>query len=113
MDEREQYLPGFCCPLDEIGTGWHPLVLEMCEKLAPHIDENFRIMQIKEKFGALRVTAVGATSEACEIIEDYEQRSTHICEFCGAPGSRNALRLVENRVRQMRRKHMENDRTQT
>lgn len=75
-----------CCPLNEIGTGWHPLVIEMCEKLAPHINENFRITQIKEKFGALRVTAEGASSEACEIIEDYEQRSTHICEFCGAPG---------------------------
>ena len=42
--------------------------------------------QVKEKFGLLRFYMTSATDEMYDLIREYENKSAHICEGCGAPG---------------------------
>lgn len=74
------------------GPGWDSLVdpiVKMCE------DAGIEIYQIKEKFGTLRIyiNSVYHTPEERAVLEPIEQamaaaenRSSTICEVCGAPG---------------------------
>lgn len=71
---------------DRIEQGWHKLLQDMFEEIEPLVDYSFKIIQIKEKHGELVVQTNEASSEVEEIIEDYAERSRHICEFCGKPG---------------------------
>jgi ribosomal protein L37AE/L43A len=71
---------------DDIGPGWHALLDELHEKLL-EVDPDYKIEQVKEKFGGLRYyisTHVG--SKAFDIEAEYEARSFHICEECGQEG---------------------------
>ena len=45
----------------------------------------FQILQIKEKFGQLRLYCGGATDEIHNIINKYELLSERICYYCGKP----------------------------
>lgn len=75
--------------------GWHQLIddaFEAVEKvLSTSSGEYFRIVQVKEKFGALRIyfreagTPPEAIAQLSEIMRDAEARSQRICEVCGAP----------------------------
>lgn len=76
------------CPL-EIGTGWHELVYKMCVEIDDLYEENIdkiSILQIKEKYGMMRVHASTSNKELDDIIEKYEQLSKSTCEICGAEG---------------------------
>jgi hypothetical protein len=78
-----------------IGPGWFDLVLELDATLA-EIDPDYRVLQIKEKFGGLCYYV--QTSPGYEMTGDYmndpfyapiraaEARSTTICEDCGTDG---------------------------
>jgi len=50
------------------------------------------VVQIKEKWGCLRVYFKDGTADPIQVnnfyqlTEDTEKVSAHICEFCGAPG---------------------------
>jgi hypothetical protein len=66
----------------EVQDGWFNLIYELSSKLSK-IDPNCRSMQVKEKFGGLRFYVNGESKEGSEIIFDYQDRSFHICEFCG------------------------------
>ena len=47
--------------------------------------KSFRIMQIKEKYGTLRVYVGSASKEVYKIIDKYEALSYHTCIDCGKP----------------------------
>lgn len=76
--------------------GWAPLLFEVCEKIDAELRnqrvvrlmdrKHFRIMQIKEKFGTLRVYTWGAPAAVREIITEAEITSEMICLRCGNPG---------------------------
>jgi len=73
----------------EINDGWLNLVYELCQKL----DEmaytelpDFKVRQIKEKFGGLRFYVEGVSPVARGLIHDYEAKSHYVCEVCGKPG---------------------------
>jgi hypothetical protein len=66
-----------------VPDGWLPLVAELCEKL--EAIGGVEVCQLKEKFGAMRCYASGPP-EAFDLIHEYESRSCHICETCGAAG---------------------------
>lgn len=74
------------------GDGWNQLLDDLCEKIEaeldklPELEDNFRILQIKEKFGGLRFYVSGATEEIQKIIDLYEELSYNICEMCGKEG---------------------------
>ena len=71
----------------QIAAGWRPIVEEMLVALK---DLPITIVQIKEKFGQLRVYADGVTyeqaTEIAEIIEIATYKARHTCEICGKPG---------------------------
>lgn len=87
-----------------IGPGWLPLVAAFAKEAARVLEQNssysIRILQIKEKFGALVVyfsmNKDGRNAEMsdhlfnnlCHYTNDIYDRSNNICERCGEPGKR-------------------------
>ena len=67
----------------ECGKGWHELIADCMLGLSEGAD----ILQIKEKFGTLRVYITDGTDEDYLLIEKAEKKSSTICEICGQPGS--------------------------
>jgi hypothetical protein len=75
--------------------GWRELIDDAFEAveevLSQHSGGNFWIVQVKEKFGALRIyfREEGMPPEVSarlqEIMINVEARSRAICEICGAP----------------------------
>ena len=86
---------------DEIPAGWRKAFCpqmwdELKEILEKHnyLDE-FRFVQIKEKWGTLRIYDTGAPEEVYNEIEDweakYEELSEKICIHCGKPAKYMSL----------------------
>ncbi len=65
-----------------IGGGWFDLVHEMSSKIT-ELDPDCLMIQMKEKFGGLRVYCDTKVPEVLEIISEYEALSYKTCEFCG------------------------------
>ncbi len=57
-----------------------------------HLDdeqkEEFEFLQVKEKFGELRIYMCPCTSEMNEICHKYEDKSRFVCIDCGAPATK-------------------------
>jgi len=75
------------------GDGWDTLVL-MTHYALRALDPDYRISQIKEKFGGLRFymqptddVATSARDQMYEIAALAEQMSVNVCEECGSPGA--------------------------
>lgn len=96
-----------------VGEGWHPLLDELHARLL-EVDPGYRVAQLKEKFGGLRVycdwsdgpgavrfdlagpggvvsgmARSGGSSiheRAQPIVDEYEARSYEVCERCGGEG---------------------------
>ena len=63
--------------------------LEAQAKLENRTTENpVKCAQIKEKFGLLRCYLMNTSEAMQEIVHEYENKSSVICESCGAPGKR-------------------------
>jgi hypothetical protein len=64
-----------------IGEGWEGLVERTLEQLSPL---KVQVLQIKEKFGGLRIYVGGEDSEvAWTIIREAELEADRTCEKCG------------------------------
>jgi len=75
----------------ECGEGWNQMLYELCTKIQQYITDtplqsNFRVTQIKEKFGTLRFYCSGTTETIEHLIDQYEIKSSITCENCGQPG---------------------------
>ena len=78
----------------ECHSGWQFIIERMLMELEvaiagrpPECRPDLRIVQMKEKFGGLRVYLAGdATPEMDRAIEDAVARSTTTCDVCAAPG---------------------------
>lgn len=69
----------------ECGPGWKSIyepLIGLCRK------EGVKILQIKEKFGALRFYVGPAPDRILDAIAAAEAKSQTTCEQCGAPGKR-------------------------
>ena len=80
--------------LDTMPTGWRiAFGEELCKEIMEELTRNncvdsYRIVQIKEKHGALRWYAQGGTERVHrEIVPKYEKLSTRICIQCGRPAT--------------------------
>ena len=73
------------------GRGWWPLVVEASEFLSSP-SRSAAIVQVKEKFGGLRIYVDGGNKEIWDYLLALEDRSLQTCETCGKPG-----RLRDNR----------------
>jgi hypothetical protein len=72
-----EYFCGF-----EIGEGWEEIVDKACEQL--WFIEDIEIMQVKEKFGGLRIYTNWTTDEVDNIINQAEWEASKTCEACGS-----------------------------
>ena len=75
----------------EVGNGWKPLVIELLDKIQKIVDENLeyselRVLQVKSKYASLRVYLNYYFEEIEKLIDEYEEKSAHICEVCGKKG---------------------------
>jgi len=79
--------------LDAMPTGWrNAFGLAMCQEIKDELVKynylnDYRIVQIKEKYGSLRWYDAGhpAGSNIQKIIDKYEKMSEDICINCGKP----------------------------
>jgi hypothetical protein len=88
----------------ECGNGWFPIINSLCYQIQQHIDWNHRTyfadkkkpskeiisqfvaLQVKEKFGALRIYSQGGDEFCRGCVAMAESLSTHFCELCGKGG---------------------------
>lgn len=73
---------GIVAHLWEVGAGWAPLLDELHDFLMQD-SPGYRVDQIKEKFGGLRVYLTHVSPEAQGKIHEIEERSYRHCEWCG------------------------------
>jgi hypothetical protein len=67
------------------GEGWYQILLNLFTALAV-LEPRPVIVQVKEKFGGLRVYLDGGGEEAAALIREAENLASETCEDCGAPG---------------------------
>lgn len=65
--------------------GWHQLYLELIDALE-RIDPDLKVVQAKEKFGALRVYLAAPTPELHALIDAASRASSLTCQTCGREG---------------------------
>lgn len=81
----------------ECGDGWYDLIWDLSERLYPLVEKfgereleeyefHPKATQVKEKFGELRFYMDGCTDEMYDLITEYEEKSSKICEICGQSG---------------------------
>ena len=78
----------------EIPNGWDWVVEKYLEKTQwdiTHNKLNISIVQIKEKFGGLRVYLNDVPENSYHFIEQAERYSHEICEVCGEPGEQHRI----------------------
>lgn len=74
----------------EVEDGWYGILEEACEEISKLDNGTFRFTQIKEKWGQLRSyfdyigDEIDNTNELFQIIDDLEDTSRNVCEFCGS-----------------------------
>lgn len=81
--------------LDDVGAGWHPLLIDLHAKLVD-VAPTYFVAQLKEKFGTLRLyvgTPTEVFDEVNALISAAEQVSAVTCEFCGKPGTQRQTGL--------------------
>ena len=72
----------------EIGDGWLLLLEELFDKIQKLVDNNplynsLEIVQVKEKYGELRVYTNAYWEVVEDLIDEYTRKSKTICEWCG------------------------------
>lgn len=80
-------------PYIDVEPGWYALIVETDAQLAA-LDPDYVVLQVKEKFGALRYycqpSGDDPAPEVCDaldaITDEAERKSATICERCGQPG---------------------------
>jgi translation initiation factor IF-1 len=76
----------------ECGDGWHDIIAQLSGKLEAEARRvghgDLLVVQVKEKFGALRVYLRGSVSDrGREWVASAEHQSVHACELCGSAGA--------------------------
>ena len=76
--------------------GWYSPLLAMCQTIESYIkrkgDVGFKIVQIKEKFGTLRVYFDDGDDYCKGVVDMTESLCEQTCEFCGSQGELRAGR---------------------
>lgn len=73
----------------EIRKGWLPLVEPIIDRVQElkEAGSDVKILQIKEKWGVLQIYLLNAPEELLKLARDAQEKSTRICEECGAPAT--------------------------
>ena len=68
----------------ECGPGWHPLIKDALTRIEALGIANLAILQVKEKFGGLRIYLSLDNDETNAIITAAEDEAHNTCEECGS-----------------------------
>jgi hypothetical protein len=68
----------------ECGPGWHPLIKDALTKIEALGNAKRAVLQVKEKFGGLRIYLSLDIDETDAIIKAAEQEAWRTCEECGS-----------------------------
>lgn len=68
----------------ECGVGWYNIINECIDKLNNLKIPGFKVLQVKEKFGSLRIYVVGTNNNVEAIINEATDRCKKTCESCGS-----------------------------
>ena len=71
---------------NNVGEGWWPICVQLHLELLT-LDPDYRIAQVKEKFGGLRFYLEAGTAAMWHAVSDAECRAEVTCEVCGKPGT--------------------------
>lgn len=74
----------------DLPEGWLDLFLLMCVDIKAPLEKagllnEFRFLQVKEKYGGLRAYNTAGNDEVYNIIDKYEFLSQQVCTTCGKP----------------------------
>lgn len=76
-----------------VGDGWVSIIDNaLADIQCMPVDENFRLQQIKEKFGKLCIYYHPYSPNVQCIIDNAGKLSLHVCEVCGHAGTRRTDR---------------------
>jgi hypothetical protein len=71
----------------DVGAGWFGIIDRTCKKIKKIVKSNpqfdFYFLQVKEKFGGLRLYSTGGNLEIGKLIQQAEDESYKTCEECG------------------------------
>ena len=73
--------------LELIPPGWIDLAQKMIEECET-IEPNFELIDLKEKWGMIRMFSYPYTEQIAKIEHKYEQLSSQICCKCGKPATK-------------------------
>jgi hypothetical protein len=76
----------------DLPEGWMKLFLQCCEDIKEPLIKagqfkTFRFMQVKEKYGQMRLYTDGAPEAVHSILDKYEFLSEQVCSVCGKPAT--------------------------
>ena len=76
----------------DLPEGWFDLFLQCCEDLKAPLEKagllySFKFLQIKEKFGGMRIYVSNDIEEVRDILAKYEFISRQVCCVCGKPAT--------------------------
>lgn len=76
----------------ECGDGWFEVLKALAQKVeegrkAKRIPKVPKVVQVKEKFGRLRVYTFGYDPVVDSLIKEAEEAAWTVCEVCGKAGS--------------------------
>lgn len=89
-----------------IGDGWCNLIDVLCGEIDDHLEhhkdkrDDFKVAQVKEKFGGLRFYTDGNDEYISGTIALAESLSYTICEECGNPGKSNSEGWIKVRCKE-------------
>jgi hypothetical protein len=75
----------------DCGPGWWPIIAGLDQDLRALYPE-YRVVQVKEKFGGLRYYTEGVGEAGKRLIRLAEQIAEMTCEECGQPGKPRSRR---------------------
>ena len=87
------FLPSYT-ELDAMESGWRKAFgIQMCKDIRIQLIKErklfkWRIVQLKEKFGGIRLYSNFASDELYDVIDKYEQISYRTCGVCGKPATK-------------------------
>lgn len=82
---KKHDIPDDCLSCSYLPPGWESLVDALFTKMID-ADWNRDLLQVKQKFGGLRVYIGEWSREIAELIADAEELSFSTCELCGSFG---------------------------
>ena len=75
----------------ECGAGWYDMLEAVFSRSAEMQPRSWwKVSQLKEKYGGLRLYSHGAPEDVEALIDAAEHLSEHVCDVCGAPGKKSS-----------------------